>query len=82
MDRGGRSYQDVGIDVLAAHGTGRDAPLLLDALGTALAEEDWDLAAVPADGLGRLRSRAAIPLLLKPGNRARAPSCAPTCSAR
>ncbi|MGH3382567.1 MAG: HEAT repeat domain-containing protein [Actinoallomurus sp.] len=61
----GRSYQDVGIDVLAAHGTDRDAPRLLDALDTALAEEDWDLAAVPVDGLGRLRSRAAIPLLLR-----------------
>lgn len=60
----GRSYQDVGIDVLAAHGTERDAPSLLEAFETALAEEDWDLAAVPADGLGRLRSRAAIPLLL------------------
>ncbi|MCW2946251.1 MAG: hypothetical protein JWR24_2968 [Actinoallomurus sp.] len=59
-----RSYQDVGIDVLAAHGTGLDAPLLLEALDTALGEEDWDLAAVPADGLGRLRSRAAIPLLM------------------
>jgi hypothetical protein len=59
-----RSYQDVGIDVLAAHGTGPDTPLLLEALGTALGEEDWDLAAVPADGLGRLRSRAAIPLLM------------------
>lgn len=58
------SYYDVGIDVLAAHGTDRDAPTLLEALGTTLAEEDWDLAAVPADGLGRLRSRAAIPLLL------------------
>lgn len=60
----GRPYQDVGIDVLAAHGTDQDAPALLDALGMALAEEDWDLAAVPADGLGRLRSRAAIPPLL------------------
>jgi hypothetical protein len=59
-----RSYHDVGIDVLAAHGTEPDAPLLLDALGTALGERDWDLAAVPADGLGRLRSRAALPLLL------------------
>lgn len=58
------SYQDVGIDVLSAHGTERDTPLLLDAFDTALAEEDWDLAAVPADGLGRLRTRAAIPLLL------------------
>jgi hypothetical protein len=59
-----RSYQDVGIDVLAAHGTEGDAPPLLDALETALAEEDWDLAAVPADGLGRLRSRRALPPLL------------------
>lgn len=60
----GRSYQDVGIDVLAAHGTEIDIPPLLDALETALGEEDWDLAAVPADGLGRLRSRAAIAPLL------------------
>ncbi len=59
-----RSYHDVGIDVLAAYGTGPDAPLLLDPLGAALTEQDWDLAAVPADGLGRLRSRAAIPHLL------------------
>ncbi len=61
---GERSYRDVGIDVLAAHGTERDVPVLLDALETALGEDDWDLAAGPADGLGRLRSRAAIPLLL------------------
>lgn len=59
-----RSYGDVGIDVLAAHGTGDDAPALLGALRTALHEEDWDLAAVPSEGLGRLRSRPAIPLLL------------------
>jgi hypothetical protein len=59
-----RCYHDVAIDVLAAHGTEQDAPALLDALDTALAEEDWDLAAVPAGGLGRLRSRRAIPPLL------------------
>jgi hypothetical protein len=59
-----RAYQDVGIDVLAAHGTEADAPALLDSLEMSLDEEDWDLAAVPADGLGRLRSRPAIPLLL------------------
>ncbi|MCO6005898.1 HEAT repeat domain-containing protein [Actinoallomurus purpureus] len=59
-----RSYQDVGIDVIAAHGTESDAPPLLTALKVALDEEDWDLAAVPVDGLGRLRSRSAIPLLL------------------
>lgn len=59
-----RSYQDVAVDVLAAHGTEADAPPLLEALQVALDEEDWDLAAVPADGLGRLRSRPAIPLLL------------------
>ncbi|GAA4616928.1 hypothetical protein GCM10023195_75390 [Actinoallomurus liliacearum] len=59
-----RSYQDVGIDVLAAHGTESDAPPLLESLEDALDEEDWDLAAVPADGLGRLRARPAIPLLL------------------
>jgi hypothetical protein len=59
-----RSYRDVGLDVLAAHGTQADAPPLLESLETALGEGDWDLAAVPADGLGRLRSRAAIPLLM------------------
>jgi hypothetical protein len=61
---GRTSYHDVGIDVLAAHGTDLDAPSLQEALASSLAEEDWDLAAVPADGLGRLRSRPAIPLLL------------------
>jgi hypothetical protein len=60
----GRSYQDVGVDVLAAHGTEADVPILLAALERSLEEEDWDLAAVPADGLGRLRSRAAIAPLL------------------
>ncbi|MEV0399174.1 HEAT repeat domain-containing protein [Actinoallomurus sp. NPDC050550] len=59
-----RSYSDVGIDVLSAHGTEVDAVPLLEALEIALDEEDWDLAAVPADGLGRLRTRSAIPLLL------------------
>jgi hypothetical protein len=59
-----RPYQDVGIDVLAVHGTESDAPPLLEFFETALDEEDWDLAAVPADGLGRLRFRPAIPLLL------------------
>ncbi len=60
----GRSYFDVGIDVLAAHGTADDVPTLLGALDLALGEEDWDLAAVPAEGLGRLRARDAIPLLM------------------
>ena len=59
-----RPYHDVGIDVLAAHGTDRDAPALYEALENSLAAEDWDLAAVPADGLGRLRSRRAIAPLL------------------
>jgi hypothetical protein len=60
-----RSYHDVGIDVLASHGTEPDAPILLEAFDTALAEDDWDLAAGPADGLGRLRARAALPPLLR-----------------
>lgn len=59
-----RSYFDVGIDVLAAHGTGDDVPMLLGALDVALDAEDWDLAAVPAGGLGRLQARDAIPALL------------------
>ncbi len=58
------SQHDAGIDVLAAHGTERDATPLLAALETALAVEDWDGTAMPAAGLGRLRSRPAIPLLL------------------
>lgn len=61
----GRSYQDVGIDVLAAHGTDLDAPSLLSALLTSLEQEDWDLAAVPAGGLGRLRHRPAIAPLMR-----------------
>lgn len=59
-----RSYHDVGVDVLAAHGTAADVPVLLDALEVSLREEDWDLAAVSADGLGRLGARESIPLLL------------------
>jgi HEAT repeat protein len=59
------SYRDLGIDVLAAHGGDPDVPLLLDVLGAALGDEDWDLAAVPAEGLGRLRCRPAIPPLMR-----------------
>jgi hypothetical protein len=54
---------DIGIDVLARHGTTQDVPTLLDDLETALAERNWGAAASPAEGLGRLRSGAAVPLL-------------------
>jgi hypothetical protein len=53
---------DVGIDVLSRYGTAQDVPALLDDLETALAERNWGAAASPAEGLGRLRSGAAVPL--------------------
>lgn len=54
---------DIGIDVLARYGTAQDVPALLDDLETALTERNWGAAASPAEGLGRLRSGAAVPLL-------------------
>jgi hypothetical protein len=54
---------DVGIDVLSRYGTAQDVPALLDDLETALADRNWGAAASPAEGLGRLRSSAAVPLL-------------------
>jgi hypothetical protein len=54
---------DVGISVLARHGTEQDVPALLSDLDTALAERNWGAAASPIEGLGRLRSGVAVPLL-------------------
>jgi hypothetical protein len=54
---------DMGIDIVARHGTQQDIPLLLDDLDRALAQADWGAAASPVEGLGRLRAGAAVPIL-------------------
>jgi hypothetical protein len=54
---------DIGIAVLARHGTEEDVPALLDDLRAALRERNWGAAAGPAEGLGRLRSGSSVPLL-------------------
>ncbi len=59
----GSACSDVGIDIVAKHGTQQDIPLLLDDLDRALTHGDWGAAASPAEGLGRLRAGAAVPLL-------------------
>jgi hypothetical protein len=59
----GAACSDVGIDIVARHGTQQDIPLLLDDLEKALAHRNWGAAASPAEGLGRLRAGAAVPLL-------------------
>lgn len=59
----GSPCSDVGIDIVARHGTQQDIPLLLDDLDRALIQGDWGAAASPAEGLGRLRAGAAVPVL-------------------
>lgn len=59
---GGR-YADVGVPILARHGTEQDIPALLERLRAALDDADWAGAASPVEGLGRLRAAAALPLL-------------------
>jgi hypothetical protein len=59
----GSACSDVGIDIVAKHGTQQDIPLLLDDLDRALSQENWGAAASPAEGLGRLRAGAAVPVL-------------------
>lgn len=59
----GAAIADVGIDIVARHGTQQDIPLLLDDLDRACAQGNWGAAASPAEGLGRLRAGAAVPLL-------------------
>ncbi|HEY7488313.1 MAG TPA: hypothetical protein VH912_27975 [Streptosporangiaceae bacterium] len=59
----GAAISDVGIDIVARHGTQQDIPLLLDDLDRAYTQGNWGAAANPAEGLGRLRAGAAVPLL-------------------
>ncbi|MEO3783523.1 hypothetical protein ABGB12_09345 [Actinocorallia sp. B10E7] len=54
---------EIGIDILARHGTARDVPILLGDLEEALSAKGWGAAASPVEGLGRLRAGAAVPLL-------------------
>jgi hypothetical protein len=54
---------DVGIGILAAHGTAQDVPALHAELTEALSEKSWGSAASPIEGLGRLRAGVAVPLL-------------------
>jgi hypothetical protein len=60
---GGAACSGAGIDIVARHGTQQDIPLLLDDLDRALTQRNWGAAAGPAEGLGRLRAGAAVPLL-------------------
>jgi hypothetical protein len=59
----GSGCADVGIDIVARHGTQQDIPLLLADLDRALTQGSWGAAASPAEGLGRLRAGAAVPIL-------------------
>ncbi|MFI0349607.1 hypothetical protein [Actinomadura sp. 9N407] len=59
---GGRCT-DMGLDILARHGTRQDIPLLMNELHAALDRRDWGDAAGPIEGLGRLRAGEAVPLL-------------------
>jgi hypothetical protein len=56
-------YAGVAIRILARHGTEGDIPTLLNAAQRAVDSGDWGAAAAPLEGLGRLRTRAALPLL-------------------
>ena len=61
---GGRGVcADMGVSILARHGTRQDVPLLMDELRTALERREWRDAADPVEGLGRLRAGEAVPLL-------------------
>ncbi|MFD0905905.1 hypothetical protein [Actinomadura sediminis] len=54
---------DVGLRILARHGTRRDIPLLMDDLRETVEKREWGGAASPVEGLGRLRAGEAVPLL-------------------
>ncbi|MGI5168904.1 hypothetical protein ACQEU3_31605 [Spirillospora sp. CA-253888] len=54
---------DMGLRILARHGTRQDIPLLMRALDDALARREWGESAGPIEGLGRLRAGEAVPLL-------------------
>ncbi|WP_165975592.1 hypothetical protein [Actinomadura rubrisoli] len=59
--RGG--CEDMGLRILARHGTRQDIPLLMDELRVAVDRREWGDAASPIEGLGRLRAGEAAPLL-------------------
>ncbi|GAA1596722.1 hypothetical protein GCM10009678_93250 [Actinomadura kijaniata] len=54
---------DMGLRLLARHGTRQDIPLLMRELEDALGRREWGEAAGPIEGLGRLRAGEAVPLL-------------------
>lgn len=57
-------YADIGLAVIAAHGTPADAPALVMTLERALSTEDWcGVAHHAASGVARLGTRAALPSL-------------------
>ena len=60
-ERGGCA--DMGLRILARHGTRQDVPLLMDELHQTLGRREWRAAASPIEGLGRLRAGEAVPLL-------------------
>lgn len=53
------------VDVLAADGDSTDVPVLMNALATALSDEDWCGLETPAKGLGRLAVADAADLLVR-----------------
>ncbi|MFV2213841.1 hypothetical protein ACFHW2_26895 [Actinomadura sp. LOL_016] len=55
--------EDMGLRILARHGTRQDIPLLMDELRETVEKREWGGAASPAEGLGRLRAGEAVPLL-------------------
>ncbi|WP_307800330.1 hypothetical protein [Actinomadura nitritigenes] len=60
-ERGGCAF--MGISMLARYGTRQDVPLLMEELRDALEKREWQAAAGPIEGLGRLRAGEAVPLL-------------------
>lgn len=54
---------DLGLRIIARHGTRQDIPLLMDELRGAVERQDWAGAANPVEGLGRLRAGEAVDLL-------------------
>ncbi|WP_262402411.1 hypothetical protein [Actinomadura sp. CNU-125] len=54
---------DMGLRILAHHGTRRDIPLLMDELRETVEKREWAGAVNPVEGLGRLRAGESVPLL-------------------
>jgi hypothetical protein len=59
----GSGCEDLGIGILARFGTQQDIPVLLADLRRSVGTENWGSTAGPIEGLGRLRSGEAVPLL-------------------